>query len=607
MMHLARTLRTVRYLTARQWVYRALCRGRFVAMRIWPRFTYSRFSAMAQKVPAPNAGSPLLAAVTAHVVQLQQAVHGQFVAGVPHGKFTFLNREIDFGGIERVDWRRELGEKNNPLWRMNLAYMGYLVPLFEDDARTALPLAHDLLTSMRAQNPWSTRGVFRDVWHPYTVSHRIINLLACLHLAQRAGIDAGPAWDAIVSEIRLGAAFVRANLEHDLRYNHLLKNLVALATVACAADKDGFASHALRSVQRVVLQQFLLDGVQAERAPMYHALSLLDLRILRDACVLPAPARAVIAGACEKAERAMNAMIHPDGDVALFNDSWIGEAPRPTDIVSDLELCPKRPTRFELPKAGYIRLAHGQDSVVMDFGACGPDDNPGHAHADFLSLELSVAGERAIVDPGVPTYSEGELRDRSRSAHSHNGPAFVGLEPIEYWSSFRVGRRGYAFKLPLTLLEEELATAAWHSGYMHADGFVARAIRLEPGCGLLIADLWAGASAYRANSSFLIADEWRLSNETPYCFRNVTTGMVLRFTTVEGDSAISGTERYYMRFGVARTGTRVTIVPKQQDGIRIAGMCIFWDREKRDHSAWLSLRQALISSFRSLREVRSII
>lgn len=588
-MDVGRVFRTTRHLTAEQWLYRFICRGKFVAMEKMPRAAARRFGKAAQAVPLPDPAVPELAAVSGHVRQLQRAVHGMWANGVPHGRFTLLNQTIDFGGLEQVEWRRELGEKNNRLWRMNLSYMGYLVPLFEHDARSALPVAQSLLASMSAQNPWSSGGIFRDVWHPYSVSHRVINLLACLRLLHEQAPELAPEAGALTDEIRLGGAFILGNLERDLQYNHLLKNYVCLAAIASAAPGRGFARAVLAGTRASIEQQFLPDGGQAERAPMYHILSLLDLRILRDSGAIAPDMQPLVEKAAAASEIAVAAMAHPDGDVALFNDSWLGEGPPAVEAVPGLDLRPEIPTRYVLPDAGYVRLAHGGDSAVMDFGPCGPDDNPGHAHADFLSLELSVSGRRLLVDTGVPTYSEGEQRDMSRSAAAHNGPIRTGLEPIEFWESFRVGRRGYAHALPVA---DEMSFAAWHDGYIGHGTAVARAIRLLSGRGLLICDVWAGAPAGTAMTHFLLPGEWRIEGHVAY-----VDDVAARFQAIGGALAAFEPAEHWLRFGEPRTAHRTTLAPESARDLQVASLWIGWgkpaeaplDEEER-------LREALIKA-----------
>ena len=46
--------------------------------------------------------------------------------------------------------------------------------------------------------------------------------------------------------------------------------------------------------------------------------------------------------------------------------------------------------------------------------------NGGHAHADALSLTLTVSGRPLLIDPGTASYVDSVLRDRFRSTAMHN-------------------------------------------------------------------------------------------------------------------------------------------------------------------------------------------
>ena len=57
---------------------------------------------------------------------------------------------------------------------------------------------------------------------------------------------------------------------------------------------------------------------------------------------------------------------------------------------------------------------------MLDAGPHGYQ-NGGHAHADALSLTLSLDGRRLLIDPGTSTYTmDSSVRDRMRSTVSHN-------------------------------------------------------------------------------------------------------------------------------------------------------------------------------------------
>jgi hypothetical protein len=74
-----------------------------------------------------------------------------------------------------------------------------------------------------------------------------------------------------------------------------------------------------------------------------------------------------------------------------------------------------------LPVTGYYvsRSAAG-DHLVIDGGPHGYQ-NAGHAHADALSMTLSVRGIPVVEDPGTGSYTvDAALRDRLRSTPLHN-------------------------------------------------------------------------------------------------------------------------------------------------------------------------------------------
>jgi hypothetical protein len=492
-MNLGRLWRTARHLSRQQIAWRAWRRSRYAWMARFPDSTRRKIEAHAAKLGRPDPRAASLGRVATHV----QLLNAGLRADIAKGRFTLLNREFDFGAPEDIDWRGDFAEGDNPLRRMTLAYLGHIFTTGD------LTLVERMVASLEDGNPFSAPGVFRDVWNPYAASHRIINLMAWMALYKRP--DA-----RLINHARLCAAVVLSDLERDLGYNHLLKNIVALAVYGLQVRP--------KLVAHSVAECVMPDGGHAERSPMYHVLGLMDLRILREMGY-------DVADALRRMESALPAIAHPDGDIALFNDSWIGGAPRAGDVVTLAQ------ETEHLEYMGYIKLASGNDAVIFDCGKPGPDNNPAHAHSDFLSLELSVAGRRVIVDPGVPTYTAGPERQEARSAAAHNGP-FAG-EPMELWGSFRVGRRAAARAIDAPDL------APLSCAGILPETHTARWIGLWPGRGLLVCDLGERAR-------FLLAQD--------------VSAEALVGTLARGEG------RYWPRYGVAESVTALTVTADARRG-----------------------------------------
>jgi uncharacterized heparinase superfamily protein len=218
------------------------------------------------------------------------------------------------------------------------------------------------------------------------------------------------------------------------------------------------------------------------RSPSYHAIVLEDILDVLNvwgvfADAVPEPARRR-RGELEEVARRMfawlAAMTHPDGGVAFMNDANLGGAPSHrelADYAGRLGVgidAPAFARVHALRASGYVRLASGDGRTVVFFdnGPVGPDYQPGHAHCDMLSLEISRDGARALVNSGTSTYDAGEERLYERSTAAHSTLRIDGAEQSEVWGAFRVGRRA---RILAAATSEDSAEGA-HSGFRRLRG-----------------------------------------------------------------------------------------------------------------------------------------
>ena len=97
-----------------------------------------------------------------------------------------------------------------------------------------------------------------------------------------------------------------------------------------------------------------------------------------------------------------------------------------------------------------------------DVGEIGPDYRPGHAHADTLCFELSVFGQRLVVNSGTSEYGLGAERLRQRGTAAHSTVQIDGADSSEVWSGFRVARRARPLCRTLDELDGAVILAGGH-------------------------------------------------------------------------------------------------------------------------------------------------
>ena len=243
----------------------------------------------------------------------------------------------------------------------------------------------------------------------------------------------------------------------------------------------------------------------------------------------------------------LRGILHPDGEIPLFNDSVLGGARAPAELLAMAELCvvawASRPLSRErpapagtaragcprpsgrdayatsfssthcavvegesrvslFPDTGYavIKSPESRSTLIFDCGALGPDYQPGHGHCDVLSYELSLHGQRVVVDTGVNTYEPGPERSYERSTTAHNTVRIDGEEQAEIWASFRVGRRPRVGRIRGGSDGALPFVAGEHDGYRRLGVVHTRTIVLLRPDTWIVADLLGGSGTHRVES-----------------------------------------------------------------------------------------------------------
>lgn len=461
---------------------------RLARNKLAPRFAqayHARLAGIQNSLPKLQATPEVVSPGLAVMAEFYAAEYRDMIDGAAEGRIALQGREVDFGRPDAIDWARELPEEgDHQMWRIKLAHMGFLNPMLTEGAARHQAAIVAIIRSAQTGTDPAAPGAFNAYWFPYAASHRILSLVSGLLVARAKGRLPTDVDAALTDLLHENVAFVLDNIEHELCNNHVERNLAALCLYFSYTDHvpQAVADRLEQDISRLVRATLLEDGCQIERSPMYQGLSVASLGVMAEAPFLSQGLRAFLTDTHAKAQKAFAALCHPDGEVALFNDAWHHEVPRWSG--------PQAPEgRILFAQGGYGRLAQGGDVCILDAGPLGPRWNPGHGHADFLSIELSLGGVRLLVDPGTSRYNTGQERARERSARAHNGPVWLEHEPVDFLGCFKVGRLAGAQLFPAAALPEECIGGFFDTG----PGRLARAIQHLPGQGYLVLDLWLEA------------------------------------------------------------------------------------------------------------------
>ena len=387
--------------------------------------------------------------------------HSQRMYG--NSSFKFLNKEATLKNLK--DWNSSGQDK---LWLYNLHYFDDLNAI-KSEERTIWHC--DLIEKWINDNAIG----YGNGWEPYPSSLRIINWIKWFLLKN----DAKQNW---LDSLSIQTEFLSQNIEYHILGNHLFSNSKALVFAGLfftGKEADKWYQIGIDIVKKELSEQILFDGGNFELSPMYHSIfleDLIDLVNIHQAYNRSLPDN--LERKISKMLEWLKVMCHPDGEISFFNDSTLGVAPSFTNLfcyARRLNVSLENNNELEnslvyFKESGYFIVKKENLFVIADVADIGPDYIPGHGHADTLSFEVSLFGERVIVNSGISTYNKELDRYKQRSTAAHSTIVINDQNSSEVWSSFRVARRANVFNIKSVEDNNSIKFSACHDGYKRLKG-----------------------------------------------------------------------------------------------------------------------------------------
>ncbi len=394
------------------------------------------------------------------------------VSSIDSGNFCFLNRYSELG--IPTNWNPSSETK---LWIYNLHYFDYVrsIALLQNDQLDGKPYA--LFRRLVCEWIASCPVAAPRAWDSYPISLRLSNWLRA-YTAFFNELESDRHFSRkLRKSMYTQTIFLEKHLEYEVLNNHLLENGRALWLMGRffqGADADRWRAKGLSILMDGLRDDFYADGGHDERSPMYHQIMLDVYQEMVDIIEMANEhVPDYLVSRVSDIKKWLTNVLHPDGDLALFNDCAFDIAGAPSDFIDSAS--PPEYGLTALLDSGFfvIRDQENQNFMMFDCGSMGPDHRNGHGHCGALSFEMSISGQRFIVDSGVSDY-HGDIkwRDYFRSTRAHNTVVIDGQEQSEIWDRFRVAQR-YQPKDVISSESDELTyIVASHTGYYRLPGNV---------------------------------------------------------------------------------------------------------------------------------------
>jgi uncharacterized heparinase superfamily protein len=199
-----------------------------------------------------------------------------------------------------------------------------------------------------------------------------------------------------------------------------LRVMTALAGAALSMpDQPRFLRQAARRLDLELVNQILPDGGHVSRNPGAILATMIELLPLRQAFAARGvkPSR-ILVSAIDRMMPMLRFFRLGDGSFAHFNG--IGDTATDqlaTVLAYDDSRAALPPSA---PHTGYQRIDARGTALIVDVGRPPPIEFSTAAHAGCLSFEMSVGGQRLIVNCGVPSPTASSLRRLARTSAAHS-------------------------------------------------------------------------------------------------------------------------------------------------------------------------------------------
>ncbi len=334
------------------------------------------------------------------------------------------------------------------LWRFNLQYMEYLVPLAVCYQRTKEEKYYQKVKTYLEKWMDCFPVGSGDAWNAYTISERAVNWLIVMDLLEERLSCDEDFRQRVERSLYCQYQYLRTHQEKHLLGNHYFENLKALVLLSIAFVEPDLTRRYLADFMGQVREQVLPDGMHYERSFLYHNIILEDMIRVHVALYQTRRYEEIAEDLTRVLVRMAGCAWAFEGGlqrIPLFNDAGDNVAKPVEALISEVSAV----ASFEekntkgidcLPNSGYYKYCCGDLTFLIDCGEIAPAYIPGHGHCDCLSYEMYFKGVPVLVNSGTYQYQSSK-RDFFRSTQAHNCFTVDGFQQSQCWGEHRVAKR----------------------------------------------------------------------------------------------------------------------------------------------------------------------
>jgi hypothetical protein len=343
--------------------------------------------------------------------------------------FTFLNQTHCFAS--QINWTFK---DNGLLWSFHLHYFDWL----NDDQISVESNLGSICQYIKNQD-----NSYLFI-HSYPASIRIVNWIKFLLKNNLYN-------DSVIASLRSQAHRLYHFPEYDIMGNHLLQNGISLVWAGVFLNDKRIVKKGTHILQEQLKEQVLEDGVHFEKSFAYQSIlvkSLMDLMVFIKSQNEFKNLFNEIKINVEIMLSTLSVLVDKEGFYPNMNDSNKEMSICFFELMNVAQNLSISLKDASFRQCGFRLMGqHLNYKLLFNTGILGSNYQAGHAHADAFTFTLTVDSCPLIVDRGVSTYNDNEIRRLEKGTSAHNTLSVDSANSAALWSSFRMAKRPSVFCL----------------------------------------------------------------------------------------------------------------------------------------------------------------
>jgi uncharacterized heparinase superfamily protein len=283
-------------------------------------------------------------------------------------------------------------------------------------------------------------------WTGFNCALRLINWLKILKDISPDNLSED-SWKVIQQSIYLQNKFNVSNIEHHIPGNHIIFQYYSawlISEIFSVWETKTGSKSLLEKLLAEIDSEFLDSGLHFELSSHYHLQSsLVGLYLIGHLRNLGRKVPEELTSTINKAAVLINNFMigdyYPltsDGCYNFFHENYS------EDVQSFYYLKDRFLKREEMNPIinynhQYILTKNNNFNIIFDVGEIGLKQNPGHGHADILSIILGSHNIPIFIDPGTLQYNNKIESLSLKMTSNHNTVAINGENQAKLWGFFR--------------------------------------------------------------------------------------------------------------------------------------------------------------------------